>query len=338
MAILADKDVGVSNRRNLVIALGSSALATPLGSFAQQQGKVYRIGYLSLGSSAEEANRFNAFRAGLASLGYIEGKNLVIETRWLDGGRYERLPELATQLVELKVDVIVTYATPGVSAVKRVTRTVPIVFTTAGDAVASGLVSSLARPGGNVTGNSYFIPELAAKRLEILKEAITGLVHVGVLFNPANRSSEPVLSAMRLAAQSLKVKLSEFAVREATHLEGAFAVMAAKSVGGLVITEDPMLIYNTEASAKLALKYRLASCGFPESAMAGGLLAYGIDFPEMWRHTATFVDRILKGSRPADIPVEQATKFEMVVNMKTARALGTKIPNSILVRATKVIE
>lgn len=313
-------------------------LGWPSAVGAQRADRVYRIGYSSLGSPAPEATRFNAFRAGLAVLGYVEGKNLVIETRWLEGGKYDQLPELAAQLVDLKVDVIVTYATPGVSAAKRATRTIPIVFATVGDAVAVGLVSSLARPGGNVTGTTYFLPELAAKRLVLLKQAMPGLVRAGVLFNPANSSTEPVLSAMRLTARSLKVELSEFAAREVTDLEDAFAAMAAKSVGAFVITEDPMLIYNTEACVKLALKYRFASCGFPEFAQAGGFAAYGIDFPDMRRRAATFVDTILKGANPADLPVEQATKFVTMVNLKTAKAIGVEVPTSLLLRADQVIE
>ena len=325
-------------RREFITVLGGVTLGWPLVARAQQADKVHRIGYLSLGSPAAEATRFNAFRAGLAALGYVEGKNLVIETRWLEGGKYDQLAELAAQLVDLKVDVIVTYATPGVSAAKRATTTIPIVFATVGDAVAVGVVSSLARPGGNVTGTTYFLPELATKRLELLKEGIPDLVQAGVLFNPANPAAEPVLSAMRLTAQSLKVELSEFGVREVTDLEGAFAAMAAKPVGAFVVTEDPMLIYNTEASAKLALKYRLASCGFPEFAQAGGLVAYGIDFPEMWRHAATFVDKILKGAKPAELPVEQATNFVTVLNLKTAQAIGVEVPTSLLLRADQVIE
>jgi putative tryptophan/tyrosine transport system substrate-binding protein len=218
------------------------------------------------------------------------------------------------------------------------TTTIPIVFATVGDAVAVGVVSSLARPGGNVTGTTYFLPELATKRLELLKEAIPGLVQAGVLFNPANSATEPVLSAMRLTAPSLKVELSEFGVREVTDLEGAFAAMAAKPVDAFVVTEDPMLIYNTEASAQLALKYRLASCGFPEFAQAGGLVAYGIDFPDMWHHAATFVGKILKGAKPADLPVEQATNFVTMVNLKTAKAIGVEVPTSLLLRADQVIE
>jgi len=280
----------------------------------------------------------NAFRAGLAALGYVEGKNIVIETRWLEGQNYDQLAQLAGQLVDRKVDVIVTHATPGVLAAKRATTTIPIVMAAVGDAVASGLVSSLARPGGNVTGMTFFGPELAAKRLELLKEAVPGLVRAGVLLNPVNPTNEPVLSAMKLTAQSLKLELSEFAVREPTDLEGAFAAMAAKPVAAFVIVEDPTLSYNAETEARLSLKYRFASCGFIEFAQAGGFVAYGVDFPNMWRHAATFVDKILKGAKPADLPVEQPTKFVTIVNLKTAKAIGLEVPTSLLLRADEVIE
>jgi putative ABC transport system substrate-binding protein len=325
-------------RRQFISALGGVAAAWPLVVRAQQTGKVYRIGYLSLGSPAAEATRFNAFRAGLAALGYVEGKNLVIETRWLEGGKYDQLVELAAQLVDLKVDVIVTYTTPGVLAAKRATTTIPIVMAVVADALASGLVSDLARPGGNVTGMTYFVPELAAKRLELLKDAVPSLLQAGVLFNSANPSHEPVLSAMRLTAQALKLELAEFAVREVADLEGAFAAMAAKPVGAVVITEDPVLIYNAEAGAKLALRYRLASCGFIEFAQAGGFVGYGIDYLDMWRYAATFVDKVLKGAKPADLPVERATKFAAIVNLKTAKAIGVEVPTSLLLRADQVIE
>jgi putative tryptophan/tyrosine transport system substrate-binding protein len=276
-------------------------------------------------------------REGLAALGYAEGKNIIIETRWAEG-QYDRLVQLAAQLVDLKVDVLVTYATPGVLAAKRATTTIPIVIAAVGDAVESGLVSSLSRPGGNVTGMTFFNPELAAKRLELLKEALPGLTQVGVLFNQANPSRVQVLAAMNLAAHSLKIELSEFAIREATEFEGAFAAMAAKRVGACVITEDPIVIANAEASAKLALKYRLASGGFPEFAQAGGFVAYGVDFPEMWRHAATFVDKILKGAKPADLPVERPSKFVTIVNLKTAKILGLEIPPTLFALADEVVE
>ena len=219
-------------RREFITLLGGATLGWPLAARAQQADKVYRIGYLSLGSPAAEATRFDAFRAGLAALGYVEAKNLVIETRWLDGRKSTSLRSWPLSLFEMNVDVFVTYATPGVLAAKRATSTIPIVFATLGDAVAVGVVSSLARPGGNVTGNSYFIPELAAKRLELLKVAISGLLQAGVLFNPANRSSEPVLAAMK-DAQSLKLELLEFPAREAADLDGVIAAMAASRVGGV---------------------------------------------------------------------------------------------------------
>ena len=326
-------------RRQFISALGGAAATWPPAARAQQADKVYRIGYLSLGSPAAEATRFNAFRAGLAALGYVEGKNLVIETRWLEGGKYDRLAELAAQLVDLKVDVIVTYTTPGVLAAKRATTTIPIVMAVVADALASGLVSSLARPGGNVTGMTYFVPELAAKRLELLKDAVPSLLQAGVLFNSANPSHEPVLSAMRLTAQALKLELAEFAVREVADLEGAFAAMAAKLVGAVVITEDPILIYNAEAGAKLALRYRLASCAIHrDSRRPEALWGTASIISTCGVTRRAFVDRILKGAKTADLPVERATKFVTIVNLKTAKAIGVEVPTSLLLRADQVIE
>ncbi|MGZ3411168.1 MAG: ABC transporter substrate-binding protein [Xanthobacteraceae bacterium] len=324
-------------RREFIAGFGATAATLPLAARAQTN-KIHRIGYLSLGSPAAEATRFDAFRAGLAALGYVEGQNLAIETRWLEGRSYNLLGELAAQLAEQNVDVIVTATTPGVSAAKRATTTIPIVFASVGDAVAVGLVASLARPGGNVTGTSYFLPELAAKRLELLKEAIPGLTRTGVLFNPANPAVGPILAEMQRSAQSLKLELSEFAARDANDFDSVFAAMAAKNVGAFVVTEDPMLIYNSAASAKLALNYRIASCGFTEFAQAGGLMGFGIDFIDLWRRAATFVDKILKGARPADLPVEQATKFVTMLNLKTAKALDLNVPTSLLLRADEVIE
>ncbi|MBL6617892.1 MAG: ABC transporter substrate-binding protein [Reyranella sp.] len=323
------------NRRSLLQSIGGLALTAP--SIVRAQA-VRRIGYLSLGSAAAEATRFDAFRSGLAALGYVDGKNLAIETRWLDGAPYDRLAELAQQLVALKVEVIVTYATPGVTAAKKATSTIPIVFATVGDAVAVGLVASLARPGGNVTGTSYFLPQLAAKRLELLKEAIPALAQSGVLFNPANRSAVQVLAAVRETAQSLKVDVSDFPVRDAAELEQGIAAMTAKAVTALVVPEDPMLIYASPTIAKLALAHRLASCGVAELAQAGGLMAYGIDFVATWRHAATYVDKILKGANPGDIPVEQATQFRLELNQQAARALGVSFPATLVARADNVVD
>jgi putative tryptophan/tyrosine transport system substrate-binding protein len=324
-------------RREFISILGSTAV-WPFTARAQQADKVYRIGYLGLASAAAQATRMKALRDGLAALGYIEGKNIVIEDRRLEGP-YDRLQlaQLAAQLVDLKPDVIVAHG-PGVLAAKHATTTIPIVIAQTGDAVATGLVASLARPGGNVTGMTFFGPELAAKRLELLKEALPDLGQAGALITPENPMGKPYLAAMKLAAQLLKLELSEFAVREPTDLEGAFVAMTAKPVGAFVTMEEPVLIYNAEASAKLAIKYRLAGCGFVEFAQTGGVMGYGVDFPDMWRHAATFVDKILRGAKPADLPMEQPTKFVTVVNLKTARAIGLEVPTSLLLRADEVIE
>ncbi|HWX29609.1 MAG TPA: ABC transporter substrate-binding protein [Steroidobacteraceae bacterium] len=324
-------------RREFLGALGATA-AWPLDARAERADKVYRIGYLGLASAAAQATRMKALREGLGALGYIEGKNIAIEERRLEGS-YDpvQLAELAAQVVDLKPDVIVTHG-PAVLAAKRATTTIPIVIAQTGDAVATGLVASLARPGGNVTGMTFFGPELAVKRLELLKEAVPDLAQVGALTDPENPISKLYLAAMKLAAQSLKLELSEFAVRVPSDLAGAFAAMTAKPVGAFVRIEEPVPIYNAEAIAQLAMKYRLAACGFVEFAQAGGFMGYGVNFPEMWRHAATFVGKILKGAKPADLPVEQPTKFVTIVNLKTARAIGMETPTSLLLRADEVTE
>jgi putative ABC transport system substrate-binding protein len=329
----------MNNRRKLVIALGGGVLAAPLASFAQQQsGKVYRIGFLGLGSATSSyAILVDALRAGLRDLGYVEGKNTVIEYRWADG-KYDQLPELAAELVRLNVDVIVTHGTPGILAAKRATTTIPIVMAVVADPVANGLVASLARPGGNVTGSSYFAPELHAKRLELLKEAVPRINLVAALLNPDNPSIATLLKETQIAAKSLKVGLQQFDVRGPSEFESAFSAMAKRRVDAVVVFDDPMLIANRRAIADLAAKHRIASVGQKEFAEAGGLIGYGQILFELFRRAAYFVDRILKGTKPVDLPVEQATKFELIINMKTAKALGIKIPHSYLVRADKVIE
>jgi putative ABC transport system substrate-binding protein len=325
-------------RRHFLILLGGVALSLPRLAPAQQTGRIFRVGYIGLGAHAADASRFDAFRGELARLGYAEGKNLTIEGRWLSGTSYGELPKLAAELVDAKVEVIVTATTPGVSAVKRTTQTIPIVFASVGDAVAMGLVASLSRPGGNITGTSYFLPELAAKRLELLKEALPGLAHAGLLINPTNRSAVAVAEAVRATAQSLKIEFSEFAAKDPAELEDVFAAMAAKSVSAVVISEDPMLIFNSGAIAKLAVKHGIATCGFRESAQAGGFAGYGIDFIDLWRRAATFVDKILRGSKPEDIPVEQATKFITTINLTTAKAIGVEVSPTLLARADETIE
>jgi putative ABC transport system substrate-binding protein len=329
-------------RREFITFLGGAAAASsvswPRAVLAQQpSAKVFRIGYLGLLTADSLPKRMESFRASLRDLGYQEGRDYVIEYRWADG-KYDQLPALLADLIRLKVDVIVTHGTPGVLAAKQATTTIPIVMAVVGDALGSGIVSSLARPGGNVTGLTFFNPELAAKRLELLKEALPGLTDVGILLNLKNPMNEPVLPQMSRVAKPLKLELHQFDVRAPTELEGVFAAMAAKHVGALVVIDDAILLSSAPAVAALALKQRLPSCGWPDFAIDGGLMAYGVDFPDMFRRAATFVDKILKGAKPGDLPIERSTKFETIVNLKTAKALGLTIPYNLVARADEVIE
>jgi putative ABC transport system substrate-binding protein len=329
---------GHMQRREFITLLGGVTAAWPLVARAQQpSAKVFRIGFLGLPTADSLPKRPEAFRAGLGDLGYQEGRDFVIEYRWADGN-YDRLPALLADLIRLKVDVIVTHGTPGVLAAKQATTTIPIVMAVVGDALGSGIVSSLARPGGNVTGMTFFNPELAAKRLELLKETLPGLTDVGLLLNLANPINESILPEMSRFAQPLKLELHQFDVRVPTEFEGAFAAMAAKRVGAFVVIDDAMMISNAPAVAALALKQRLPSCGWPDFAIAGGLMAYGVDFLDLFRRAAMFVDKIRKGAKPGDLPVERSTKFEIIVNLKTAKALGLTIPYNLLARADQVIE
>ncbi len=325
-------------RRRVVIALGASALAAPFATFAQQQtAKAIRIGFLGPASASETAGRLEALRLGLRDLGYVEGKNIVVEFHWADG-KYDRLLDLAAELVRLKVDVIVTYGTAGTQAAKRATTVIPIVMITSGDAIATGLVASLARPGGNITGSTIFNPELSAKRIELIKEAMPRITKVAVLLNPDNPVNGSVLHAMEITARSLKVELHQFEARRPDEVDGTFAAMVKKRFEAVVLPEDPIFNANIKWMAEIAVKRRLLLAGGTEVAEAGGVIGYGVNFLELWRRAAVFMDKILKGAKPGDIPIERATKFEMVVNMKTAKAFGLKIPNTILVLATKVIE
>jgi putative ABC transport system substrate-binding protein len=321
----------------LLIALGASAIAFPLSSFAQRPAAVSRVGYLGPTTAAGAATRIAALRAGLRESGYVEGKNLVIEFRWADD-RYELLPKLASELVRLKVEVIVTHGTPGTRAAKQATSTIPIVMATAGDAVLTGLVANIARPEGNITGSTFFNPELAAKRLEVLKDTFPRIKRVAVLQNPDNPAMGPVLKEMEQTAKSLKLELLQVGARVPEDIENAFATMAAKRAEAVVAVEDAMLNGNIKKIADLAAKHKLPAIGLPELAEAGALMAYGVDLVQMFRRAAHFVDKILKGTKLTELPVERASKFELIVNMKTAKALGIKIPQSILVRADKVIE
>jgi putative ABC transport system substrate-binding protein len=324
-------------RREFITLVGGAAAAWPLSARAQQAHKLARIGFLGAASATGFANQLRAFRQGLADLGYIEGATIVIEYRWADD-KIARLPELAVELVRSNVDVIITHGTPGILAAKQATATIPIVMASSGDAEASGLVASLARPGGNVTGLTFFNPELAAKRFELLKETLPGLTEVGLLLNPANPINEPIVPMIKLTANALGLEVYPFGVRGTAEFEGAFAAMAAKRVGAVVIIDDAILIAHAREIARLALQQRLPSSGWPDYAVAGGVIGYGVNFPDMFRRAATFVDKILKGTKPTDLPVERATKFETIVNLKTAKALGLDLPTATLLRADEVIE
>jgi putative tryptophan/tyrosine transport system substrate-binding protein len=318
-----------------ILALGLTF--APVAAGAQQAEKIYRIGFLGPSSLSTHANRVEAFRAGLRELGYVEGKNIRIEYRWADG-KYERLPDLAGELVGLRVDVLVTFGTSGAIAAKQTTLTIPIVMAGTGDAVATGLVASLARPAGNITGLSNFSPELMAKRLELLKEAVPRAGRAAVLVHPDNAVNVPVLKAMENTARSLNVELQRFEARRPSEFDSAFSSMAKSRVDVVVVTDDPLFNANARAIANLAVKKRFPAAGPEEFVGAGGSIGYGVNFPDMFRRAAYFVDKILKGAKPADLPVEQPTKFELVINLKTAKALGLTIPQSVLLRADQVIE
>ena len=311
----------------------------PLVASAQQTAKVPRVGWLSPGSGTSDENFLASFRDGLRELGWVAGQNIAIESRWAEG-RFERLPDLAAELVRLKVDVIVASVTQASLAAKHATGTIPIVMVGVGDPLGSGLVASLARPGGNVTGPSSMLAEASGKQLALLKETVPKASPVAVLWNPAN----PVWQAAALketesAAQALGLRLQLLEARGPDELEGAFAAMTRERAGALFIPADIIFVRYAQRIADLAASYRLpAMFGFREHVQAGGLMSYAANFGVMFRRAATFVDKILKGAKPGDLPVEQPTKFELVINLKTAKALGLTIPQSLLLRADEVIQ
>jgi putative ABC transport system substrate-binding protein len=318
-------------------ALVMGLLSAPHGAEAQPPGKMHRVGLLGATSASGLERYVEAFRDGLRQLGYVEGRDIAIEYRFAEGG-YERLSELAAELVRLEVDVIVTHGTPGTQAAKEATRTIPIVMALVGDAVSTRLVVSMARPGGNVTGSSFPFAEVAAKRLELLRETVPTATRIGVLLNPVNPANVPAIRKMEPAARSLGVELLPLEVRRPDELEAVLSRGAAGRVDAVTIIDDPMFISHARQIAELALRSRLPTIGFRGDAEAGGLMAYGKDFADLWRRAALFVDRILKGARPADVPVEQPTRFELVINRKTAHALGVTIPESILLRTDAILE
>jgi ABC-type uncharacterized transport system substrate-binding protein len=325
-------------RREFTRLLVGGMLAGPAAARAQPAGRVARIGFLGAASAAGYASRVEAFRSGLRDLGYVEGINIVIEYRWAEENN-QRLPELAAELVRSGVDVIVSHETPGSLAAKQATSTIPVVMANVGDPVGSGVVASLARPGGNVTGLSFFAPELGAKRIALLKDLMPQISRVGYLVNPANPSVVgPTFELMEATAKALKIELQQIPVRGLSELAPALERMAQANVEAVAISEDAVFISNAPAVAALMTKRRLLSIGSNEIARSGGLVGYGVDSIAMFRQAAGFVDRILKGIKVADILVEQATKFELVINLKTARALGLNLPPTLLALADEVIE
>lgn len=325
-------------RRRVLVAIAASAFAGPSAAFAQQKpGRVYRVGILSPGSRVSATTPFRTLRESLGELGYVEGKNLVIEARFAEG-KYERLPQLAAELVGLKLDVLVTAGTPGTLAAKRATATLPIVMQNTGDAVGSGIIASLARPGGNITGTTIYSPELMAKRVELLKEALPQIHRVAALLNPINPAQALSWRAVEMAAKVVKVEVQKVELRTPGELEPAFAAMAKQGIDAFVIAVDQLFTANAKALAELATKHRLPGIGPGQFVGPGLLLTYGILPSEIQRRTAYFVDRILKGAKPADLPVELPTRFELIVNLKTAKALGVTLSSAILTRADKVIE
>jgi len=328
------------DRRVFIGTMAGGLIAAPLATETHPAGKVPRIGFLVAASTSDSAyaRLIEAFRQGLRDLGHVEGRNIVIEYRYA-GEKYERLPALAAELVRLRVDVIVSHGTPGPLAAKQATSAIPIVMTSAGHPVASGLVSSLARPGGNVTGLSLMVPELGGKRLQLLKEIIPGLSRVAVLWNAANPYASLVVRETEATATTLGVQLQSLVVRGPDDFAGALAAATTGRAGALTVAEDPLTITKRTQIVDFAAKSRLpAIYGVKEFVDAGGLMSYGVNLADLWRRAATYVDKILKGAKPADLPVQQPTKFEFVINLKTAKALGLTIPQSVLLRADEVIQ
>ena len=324
--------------RRIGLAFILSLTLAPLAVEAQEPGKIYRIGMLETTSMALNAANLDAFRQGLRELGYVEGRNFMIEYRSADGRR-ERFPELATELVRLKVDVILTRGTPAVMAAKNATGTIPVVMAASGDPLLSGVVAGLARPGGNVTGLSAIVVEVTGKRLQLLREVVPGVSRIAVLFDMGNPNNALQWKETEIAAPSLGVQPQLLDVRKPGDFGGAFDAAIRQRAGAMVVGIDALTQANHRSIIDLAAKHRLpAIYASREFVDAGGLVAYGVSYPHLYHRAASFVDKILKGAKPADLPVEQPTKFELVVNLKTAKALGLTIPPTVLLQADHVIE
>ena len=322
--------------RYKVIAFLLIILATACLAEAQQTGKVYRIGYLRAEKPPEVD--IEAFRQGLREHGYVEGKNIVVEYRWADGNE-ERLRSLVAELIGLKVDLIVTSAPAATRAAKETTTTIPIVMVLVADPVAFGFVASLARPGSNITGFAFLLPEISGKRLELLKDTIPELTHVAVLWNAANTYKAVDLKEVQAVGDALRVAVHTFPVRGPSDFDEAFKTAIKRRTGGLLTLDDPFTLAHRTRIVDLALRHRLpAVYAVSPFVDAGGLMFYGPDRGDQNRRAATFVDKILKGTKPTDLPVERPTKFELIINLKTAKQIGLTIPPNVLARADRVIK
>jgi len=320
-----------------LVTLVLGILLAPLTSDAQPSTKIPRVGFLFPGTSSLASLRLEPFRQALRELGYVEGQNLTLENRWAEG-QLERLPDLAADLVRLKVDVILTAATPAAHAAKNATTTIPIVMVDPGDPVGTGLIASLAKPGGNTTGLSSTTPDVAAKNLELLKEAVPQGSRVAFLWNAVSPAAGLAWKAAQDAAPALGIQLQSVEVRSAGEFESAFAAITTQRTDGLIVFPDPLTFTHRGQIVDFAAQSRLpAMFGAREFVDAGGLMSYGPSFPDMFRRAAVFVDKILKGAKPADLPVEQPMKFELVINLKTAKELGLTIPPTLLFQADEVI-
>jgi putative ABC transport system substrate-binding protein len=327
------------HRRDFIKVVAGSAVTWPLAARAQQPGKIFRIGYLGVSSPSLEPHYVEAFRQKLHELGHVEGRNIAIDYKWAEG-QDDRLPNLASELVSLNPDVIVTTGTPGAIAAMRATKTIPIVMATIGDPVASGLVASLARPGGNATGFTVLGPELEGKRLELLKQVVPELSRLAVLWNPSNPGSVSYFETVKNAGRALQISLDPVVeVRRSDELDNAFTAIADARPHALAVIPDRFLLSHRTEIVEFAAVKRLPSMyPYREYVDAGGLMSYAPSNIEMFRNAASYVDRIIKGAKPSDLPIQEPTKFELVINLKTAKALGLDIPLQLQQLANDVIE
>jgi putative ABC transport system substrate-binding protein len=324
-------------RRDFVFLLGGAAIAWPLALGAQEAGRVYRVGFL-WDRPTIWPHALEAFHQRLRDLGWVEGQNLVVEYRWAEG-QFDRLPALTEELIGLKVDVIVAPTSIYTGAARRATSTIPIVFASHADPIGSGHVASLAQPGGNVTGFTIMMSETTAKSLELLKEAVPELARVAVIFDPATPSHRPGLEAVEGMAQALGLAIQPVPVGDVAELDRAFSAIVEGRAGAVVVLSTPLFMGAAQRLAELALQHKLASMFGPkEHVEAGGLMSYSPDRADLYARAASYVDLILKGADPGDLPVQQATKFDLVINLATARALGLEIPPALIARASEVIE